>query len=203
MNERELIARLQKRDEAAFEELIRQYEKKVYTLCFRMCGKSEDAEEAAQDAFIALWRGIDRFRQESSLSTWIYRLATNACIDTLRRRKKQSGSVSLDDEELFVDAVDTSPQPQETVEHRETQKLLQEGLSALPEEYRKVLILREIEGLSYTEIAESASIELGTVKSRISRGRSLLRNFLSGNGNFFEIASSKVTECNREEMSAK
>ena len=203
MNERELIARLQKRDEAAFEELIRQYEKKVYTLCFRMCGNSEDAEEAAQDAFLALWRGIDRFRQESSLSTWIYRLATNACIDTLRRRKKQSGSVSLDDEELFVDAVDTSPQPQETVEHRETQKLLQEGLSALPEEYRKVLILREIEGLSYTEIAESASIELGTVKSRISRGRSLLRNFLSGNGNFFETASSKVTECNREEMSAK
>lgn len=203
MDERELIARLQKRDEAAFEELIRQYEKKVYTLCFRMCGNSEDAEEAAQDAFLALWRGIDRFRQESSLSTWIYRLATNACIDTLRRRKKQSGSVSLDDEELFVDAVDTSPQPQETVEHRETQKLLQEGLSALPEEYRKVIILREIEGLSYTEIAESASIELGTVKSRISRGRSLLRNFLSGNGNFFEIASSKVTECNREEMSAK
>ena len=196
MDERELIARLQKRDEAAFEELIRQYEKKVYTLCFRMCGNSEDAEEAAQDAFLALWRGIDRFRQESTLSTWIYRLATNACIDTLRRRKKQSGSVSLDDEELFVDAVDTSPQPQETVEHREAQKLL-------PEEYRKVLILREIEGLSYTEIAESASIELGTVKSRISRGRSLLRNFLSGNGNFFEIASSKVTECNREEMSAK
>ena len=113
------------------------------------------------------------------------------------------GGDSLDDEELFVDAVDTSPQPQETVEHREAQKLLQEGLSALPEEYRKVLILREIEGLSYTEIAESASIELGTVKSRISRGRSLLRNFLSGNGNFFEIASSKVTEGNREEMSAK
>ena len=146
MNERELIARLQKRDEAAFEELIRQYEKKVYTLCFRMCGNSEDAEEAAQDAFLALWRGIDRFRQESSLSTWIYRLATNACIDTLRRRKKQSGSVSLDDEELFVDAVDTSPQPQETAEHREAQKLLQEGLSALPEEYRKVLILRELMG---------------------------------------------------------
>ena len=203
MNERELIARLQKRDEAAFEELIRQYEKKVYTLCFRMCGNSEDAEEAAQDAFLALWRGIDRFRQESSLSTWIYRLATNACIDTLRRRKKQSGSVSLDDEELFVDAVDTSPQPQETVEHREARKLLQEGLSALPEEYRKVLILREIEGLSYTEIAECASLELGTVKSRISRGRSLLRNFLFGNGNFFEIASSKVTECNQEGMSAK
>ena len=202
MDERELIARLQKRDETAFEELLRQYEKKVYTLCFRMCGSSEDAEEAAQDAFLALWRGIDRFRQESSLSTWIYRLASNACIDTLRRRKKQN-AVSLDDEELFVDAVDTSPQPQEAAERREAQKLLQEGLMSLPEEYRKVLILREIEGLSYTEIAESASLELGTVKSRISRGRALLRNFLSGNGNFFEITSSKVTECNQKEMSAK
>ena len=203
MDERELIARLQKRDEAAFEELIRQYEKKVYTLCFRMCGNSEDAEEAAQDSFLALWRGIDRFRQESSLSTWIYRLASNACIDLLRRRKKQGSSLSLDDEELFLDAVDPEPRPQDAVEHREAQKLLQEGLSALPEEYRKVLILREIEGLSYTEIAESASLELGTVKSRISRGRVLLRNFLSGSGNFFEIASSKVTECNQKEMSAK
>ena len=76
-------------------------------------------------------------------------------------------------------------------------------IMSLPEEYRKVLIRREIEGLSYTEIAESAASELGTVKSRSSRGRALLRNFLSGNGNFFEIASSKVTECNREEMSAK
>ena len=202
MNERELIARLQQRDEAAFEELIRQYEKKVYTLCFRMCGSSEDAEEAAQDTFLALWRGIDRFRQESSLSTWIYRLASNACIDTLRRRKKQN-AVSLDDEELFIDAVDPSPQPQETAERREVQRLLQKGLLSLPEEYRKVLILREIEGLSYTEIAESASLELGTVKSRISRGRALLRNFLSGSGNFSVIDSSKVTECNQEEMSAK
>lgn len=105
--------------------------------------------------------------------------------------EKQSGSVSLDDEELFVDAVDTSPQPQETVEHREAQKLLQEGLSALPEEYRKVLILREIEGLSYTEIAESASIELGTVKSRISRGRSLLRNFIRKR-NFLKLLRQKL-----------
>ena len=203
MNEKELIARLQARDETAFEELIRLYEKKVYALCARMCGNAEDAEEAAQDAFLALWRGIDRFRQESSLSTWIYRLASNACIDLMRRKKKGAGSVSLDDEELFVDAVDTSPQPQETAERRETQRLLQEGLLSLPAEYRSILLLREIEGLSYSEISAALDLELGTVKSRISRGRTLLRNFLSGSGNFFEIASSKVTECNREEMSAK
>lgn len=203
MNEKELIARLQARDEAAFEELIRQYEKKVYTLCFRMCDNSEDAEEAAQDAFLALWRGIDRFRQESSLSTWIYRLASNACIDLMRRKKKGAGSVSLDDEELFVDAVDPAPQPHEEAERRETQRLLQEGLLSLPAEYRSILLLREIEGLSYSEISAALDLELGTVKSRISRGRTLLRNFLSVNGNFFENTASKVTECNREGMSAK
>lgn len=203
MNEKELIARLQSRDEAAFEELIRLYEKKVYTLCVRMCGNTEDAEEAAQDAFLALWRGIDRFRQESSLSTWIYRLAANACIDLIRRRKKSAGSISLDDEELFVDAQDPAPQPHELAEQREAQRALREGLMSLPPEYRSILILREIEGLSYSEIAAVQELELGTVKSRISRGRTLLRNFLSVSENFFENAASKVTECNREGMSAK
>ena len=169
MNEQELIARLQRGDESAFEELIRLYEKKVYTLCVRMCGSAEDAEEAAQDTFLALWRGIDRFRQESSLSTWIYRLASNACIDLLRRSRRNIGGPSLDNEDAFVDAIDPAPQPQP----------------------------------SYAEISAVTRLGLGTVKSRISRGRALLRNYLSANGNFFEKASSKVTECNREEMSAR
>ena len=203
MNEKELIARLQARDETAFEELIRLYEKKIYALCVRMCGNAEDAEEAAQDTFLALWRGIDRFRQESALSTWIYRLASNACIDLMRRRRKSEGSVSLDDEALFLDAADPAPQPPQALEQREAQRLLQEGLMSLPAEYRSILLLREVEGLSYSEISETLELELGTVKSRISRGRTLLRNFLSVNGNFFENAASKVTECNREGMSAK
>ena len=200
MNEKELIARLQARDETAFEELIRLYEKKVYALCVRMCGNAEDAEEAAQDTFLALWRGIDRFRQESALSTWIYRLTSNACIDLMRRRRKSEGSVSLDDEALFLDAADPAPQPPQALEQREAQRLLQEGL---PAEYRSILLLREVEGLTYSEISETLELELGTVKSRISRGRTLLRNFLSVSGNFFEKSASKVTECNREGMSAK
>ena len=203
MNEKELIARLQARDETAFEELIRLYEKKIYALCVRMCGNAEDAEEAAQDTFLALWRGIDRFRQESALSTWIYRLASNACIDLMRRRRKSEGGISLDDEALFLDAADPAPQPPQALEQREAQRLLQEGLMSLPAEYRSILLLREVEGLSYSEISETLELELGTVKSRISRGRTLLRNFLYVNGNFFENAASKVTECNREGMSAK
>ena len=203
MNEKELIARLQARDETAFEELIRLYEKKIYALCVRMCGNAEDAEEAAQDTFLALWRGIDRFRQESALSTWIYRLASNACIDLMRRRRKSEGGVSLDDEALFLDAADPAPQPPQALEQREAQRLLQEGLMSLPAEYRSILLLREVEGLSYSEISETLELELGTVKSRISRGRTLLRNFLSVSGNFFEMSAPKVTECNREGMSAK
>lgn len=203
MNEQELIVRLQRGDEAALAELMRLYEKKVYTLCFRMCGSAEDAEEAAQDTFLALWRGIGSFRRESSLATWIYRLASNCCIDLLRRGKRSPGGPSLDDEEVLIDAVDPAPLPQQELERHELHETLRAGLAALPEDYRAILLLRENEGLSYAEIAESLTLELGTVKSRISRARTLLRNYLSADGNFFEKASSKVTECNREEMSAK
>lgn len=202
MNEQELILRTQEGDEAAFEALVRLYDKKVYTLCRRMCISEEDAQEAAQDAFLAVWRAIGAFRQESSFSTWLYRLATNACIDLLRRNKRSGGSVSLDDEETAPELVDTRPLPQQELERREAQRLIEDGLRALPEDYRAILLLREVQGLSYAEIAEVTQLELGTVKSRISRGRILLRNYLTASGNFFETAASKVTECNREEMSA-
>ena len=203
MNEKELILLLQRGDESAFETLVRLYEKKVYTLCRRMCGNDEDAQEAAQDTFLALWRSAKGFRGDASLSTWIYRLATNACIDLLRRNKRGGERVSLDDEETTLELVDESPLPEQALERRETQRLIEEGLAALPEDYRAILLLREAEGLSYAEIAEAMHMELGTVKSRISRGRVLLRNYLTASGNFFEAASSKVTECNRGEMNAK
>ena len=203
MNEKELILLLQQGDEAAFETLVRLYEKKVYTLCRRMCGSDEDAQEAAQDAFLSLWRSAKSFRGDASLSTWLYRLATNACIDLLRRNKRGGERVSLDDEETTFELVDESPLPEQALERKETQRLVEKGLAALPEDYRAILLLREAEGLSYAEIAEAMHMELGTVKSRISRGRVLLRNYLSASGNFFDSASSKVTECNREEMSAK
>ena len=203
MNEKELILLLQQGDEAAFETLVRLYEKKVYTLCRRMCANDEDAQEAAQDAFLALWRSAKSFRGDASLATWLYRLATNACIDLLRRNKRGGERVSLDDEETTLELVDAAPLPEQALERKETQRLIREGLAALPEDYRAILLLREAEGLSYAEIADAMHMELGTVKSRISRGRVLLRNYLTASGNFFESASSKVTECNREEMSAK
>ena len=127
MNERELIARLQKRDETAFEELLRQYEKKVYTLCFRMCGNSEDAAEAAQEAFLAAWQGLRFFRGDSSFSTWLYRLTSNACVDLLRRegRHRAAAGPSLDDDQdLNRDVQDvTALSPQEEAERREYERM--------------------------------------------------------------------------------
>lgn len=191
MTEAELIRLCQQGDEAAFETLIHRYENKVYTLCRRMCGNEQDALEAAQDTFLALWRGIGSFRSDAALSTWLYRLTTNACIDHARREKRHGGRISLDDEETGVTLTDPAPQPQEALEQQELQRLLREGIAALPAEYRQVLLLRESEQLSYAEIVEITELELGTVKSRISRGRRALRNYLAASGNFFSDAASK------------
>ena len=197
MNESELIHAAQRGDESAFEQLVRLHEKKVYGLCLRMCGNAEDAAEAAQDTFLALWRGLDGFRQEAALSTWLYRLASNVCIDLLRRGRRTVEGVSLDDEEQHFEVSDRAPTPEQHVERQETQRLVSEALAALPPDYRQVLVLRELHQLSYAEICEVTALELGTVKSRINRARTLLRNYLAASGNFFEISSSKVTECNR------
>jgi len=191
MEEKELIQACQKGDEAAFEELIRLHEKKVFALCRRMCRDEDDALEAAQDTFLAVWRGIGSYRADAAFSTWLYRLASNACLDLLRREKKRGGDVSLDDEEARIEPSDPAPQPEEALERAETQRMVREALYALPDDYRQVLLLRETEQLSYNEIAEATGLELGTVKSRISRARLALRNYLAASGNFFERAASK------------
>ena len=194
MNESELIQAARGGDEAAFEQLVRLHEKKIYNLCLRMCGSSEDAAEAAQDTFLALWRGLEGFREDAALSTWLYRLASNACIDLLRRSKRTVDGISLDDEDVHLEVCDRAPTPEEHVEGRETQRLVREGLAALPEDYRRVLVLRELHQLSYQEISDTLDVDVGTVKSRISRGRKRLCEFLAKAGNLSPAASSKRAE---------
>ncbi len=200
IDERELIAAAKRGSERAFEQLVRANEKKVYTLCLRMCGDPADAEEAAQEAFLAAWKGLPSFRGDSAFSTWLHRLAANACIDLLRRTRRTRAELSLDDE-LAAEPVDDRASPQRELERREQREAVQRGLAALPDEHRTVLVLREVEQLSYAEIAEAAGLELGTVKSRISRARAQLRNYLLSQGNLFGREPSKVTECNRKEGS--
>lgn len=180
-------------DQEAFEELVRLYEKRVLALTQRMCRNPEDAAEAAQEAFFAAWRGLKSFRGESSFSTWLYRLASNACVDLLRREGRRRADVSLDDEELNLDIPAGIPSPQEEAERRELGERIEAGLRALPPEYRAVLVLREIQQLRYEEIAGALGLDVGTVKSRISRGRKRLRAFLLEGGNFSPPPPSKGT----------
>lgn len=186
MKEQELLQRARDGDQEAFGELVRLYEKKVYALTLRMCKNPEDAAEAAQEAFLAAWQGLKFFRGESSFSTWLYRLASNASVDLLRReqRHKAGAGPSLNDEDTFIDVVDDAPSPQLAAERSELRKQIEEGLQALTPEHRTVLVLREMHQLSYDEIAAALDLDTGTVKSRISRARKQLRNILLQSGNF-------------------
>lgn len=183
-------------DQDAFELLVHQYEKRVFALTVRMCGNPDDAAEAAQEAFLSAWQGLPFFRGDSSFSTWLYRLASNACVDLLRRegRRRSQAGPSLDDEELNLDLPTSAPSPHEQVERQELREEIEKGLAALSPAYREVLVLREIHQLSYDEISQVLQLDVGTVKSRINRGRKQLRNFLLLSGNFSGFSASKETE---------
>lgn len=196
MTEKELIQAARKGDDSAFEELVRAYEKRVYHLALRMCGNADDAYEIAQEAFLGAWKGMRFFRGDSSFSTWIYRLTSNAAIDFLRRQRRQGGgdNVSLDDEDTFLEVADTSPSPHQQAEGMELRQALAKGLLSLSAEHRQVLLLRELQGLTYEEIAASLDLDLGTVKSRIARGREKLRKYLVNSGNFSGYLPSNLAE---------
>ena len=131
LREQAWIAAARKGDQAAFEELVRLYEKRVLALTQRMCKNPEDAAEAAQEAFFAAWQGLKNFRGDSRFSTWLYRLASNACVDLLRREGKRQGAVSLDDEDLNLDIPAAVPSPQEEAERRELREQIEEGVDGI------------------------------------------------------------------------
>ena len=193
--EQQWIDAARRGDQAAFEQLVRRYEKRVFALTGRMCRNPSDAEEAAQETFLAAWQGLPFFRGEASFATWLYRLASNACVDLLRRegRHQAGAGISLDDEESGFDPPDPAPSPHALAERAELRQQIEAALAELPPEYRQVLILRELHQRTYDEIAEICSLDLGTVKSRISRGRKRLRKILLESGNFSAAAASKET----------
>lgn len=188
MNDQEhnLIQAARNGDQAAFGELVQQYQKRVFALAVRMCPTPELAEEAAQEAFLAAWQGLPFFRGDSAFATWLYRLTSNACVDLLRKENRHQGP-SLDDESVSAEVPDPTPTPEKAVEQQELRRQIEAGLQTLSPEHREVLILREIQQLSYDEIADVLSLDLGTVKSRINRGRRQLREFLLKQGELFIV----------------
>ena len=181
-------------DENAFAQLVALHEKRVYALALRMTGNREDAEDVAQEAFLAAWKGLPAFRGEAGFATWLYRLTSNTAIDHLRRNKHQRAEASLDDGTLGLEAADPAPTPQEQAESESLREAVRWGLGELSPEHREALTLREYRELSYEEIAGKLGVDLGTVKSRISRARTALRKILLKSGNLSGCLPSNLSE---------
>ena len=186
--ELEIVQRVLSGDTEAFEALVLEHQNKVYSLALRMVGNEEDARDMAQEAFIRAYGSLAGFRGDSKFSVWLYRLTSNICIDFLRSRGKKrtvsmtwAGDDGEDAGELEIPDETWSPENQ--LERSLTRESVRRGLQSLSPQYREILLLREINGLSYAEIAGALSLEEGTVKSRIFRARKKLCDFLLREGN--------------------
>jgi RNA polymerase sigma-70 factor (ECF subfamily) len=179
-DEANLLARVRKGDLAAFNLLVEHYQTAIFNLCLRMLGTPQAAEDATQETFLAAYRHLDKFRG-GSFRSWLFRITANACYDELRRRKARAAS-SLDETagegERRFDAPDTSPSPTDRAEQAELRDVLARALAAIPADQRLAVTLSDVQGLDYAEIAEVMQCSLGTVKSRIARGRVRLRAIL-------------------------
>ncbi|MCC6748070.1 MAG: sigma-70 family RNA polymerase sigma factor [Deltaproteobacteria bacterium] len=191
LRERWLVHRLQQRDERAFREMVRTYEAQVFNLVFRMLGNRQEAEDLAQDVFLTVFKSIDSFRGDSKLSTWLYRIAVNTCKNRYKylARRRHNALQPLDEaSEREAAAQDqggpTIPlqahlsRPDHLVEGRALEAALQRELENLEEEHRLLIVLRDVQGLSYQEIAAITQLPEGTVKSRLHRARMALKERL-------------------------
>jgi RNA polymerase sigma factor (sigma-70 family) len=188
-DEASLIADAQKGKVDAFNELVLTYQQQVYNLAYRIMGDPASAADATQDAFISAYQSLSRFRG-GSFKSYLLRIVTNRCYDELRRRKRRPAT-SFEDVEIDEDAnpmlVNGGENPEEYAERREMARVLQVGIETLPPDQRVTLVLSDVQGMNYQEIAEATEVSLGTVKSRLARARSKLRDYLRDNGELLPL----------------
>ena len=192
--EQKIIALVVGGDSNAFEALVLENQTQVYNLCLKMTGSEEDAFDLSQEAFLKAFNNLDKFRGDSKFSVWLYRLTSNICIDFIRKkRRRQETSLSVEDEDGAEDELqlpDERFSPETELERKELRRAVDDGLRQLPADYRNILVLRELNGLSYDEIAQALEMEVGTVKSRIFRARKKLCAILLRHGNIADAVSS-------------
>ncbi len=182
---RRLVKRAQDGDAAAFEELVEAYKAKIYNYVLRMLGQAETAEDVAQETFIKAYSSLGSFRGASSFQTWLYRIASNLAIDTMRRRKYRQASYSLDEPldvsggQVERDIEDGTAGPERQLESAQLQRRVSEAILELSPKLRTVVVLYELQGLSYEEIAAIVGAPLGTVKSRLFNAREHLKKMLA------------------------
>ncbi len=190
-----IIRRVQHGDTDAFELLVAAYEKNVFNVALQMTGNREDAQDMAQEAFLKAYSSLSSFRGDSKFSSWLYRIVSNVCLDYKRKQiRRPSSSLTVEDDDgetLQLAIADESQSPERLLEQKLTREAVRRGLQELPEEQRHILLLREIQGLSYEEIGEAMDLEAGTVKSRIFRARKKLCAFLLENGNIPDSIASR------------
>lgn len=185
-SDRDLVIACQRREPAAFEELVKRHQRTVYTLLYQLAPDWSDTSDLAQEVFIRIWRNINNLRNPSSFRSWLTQIVTNLFYDELRKRPRRLPTVSMDDsleseeggEGATRDIPDSSAQPDEIVLNREVSEVIRQAMGRLPEQFRTAIVLREVEGLSYEEIAILTKTEMGTVKSRIARARTKLQEML-------------------------
>lgn len=170
-----LIAQLQAGDTAAFAQLLERYQGKMYQLAYRYCGDHHEAYDLTQEIFVKMYRSLDRFRGDALFSTWLYRIAINCCKDYLRSRKHAAIPDEHIAERVGNPTTAATQQPDQLLHQTELQDLIRREIDALPQDWRDVVILRELEGLSYAEISEALGKPEGTIKAWLHRGRQALR----------------------------
>ena len=182
LDDHQLVRAAQAGDRAALEQLVRRHHERVVAVCRRITGNESDALDAAQEAMIAMVRGLARFDGRSSVSTWVYRIATNASLDELRRRRRRPLTVVRDADHPHHEVADPAAgRPIDLVADRAE---VEAALLTLPEEFRIPVVLRDVADMEYSDIALTLGVPVGTVKSRIARGRGMLaRTFVADGGN--------------------
>ncbi len=177
-----LIRRCKRGEEDAFAKLLTVYRNPIYGLCYRMTHSAEDARDLAQEVFIKVFSLLDRYDEDFAFSSWIFRIATNHCIDHLRRNRLRflslDGQTNADGEEFEIPLPDEGPQPDRVLERREAMERLEEVVAELPPHYKAIILLRHDQELSYEEIAQILDLPLGTVKARIHRARAQIQQML-------------------------